>query len=162
MKCIICGREIKKSYAAAGYLGNYCKTCAIEQGYTPDQISALVKRALGVEYAEQDYNKELETLKKSLEELRENICDGIVKILNGATPEKDEKSPPKIDKCEGCIYRGEYQDMGATTPICKNEHHLVNAVVKREDPNPCKDKVTWQEMREYAKRREADNGTNKR
>lgn len=149
MKCIKCGREINKSYAAAGFDGNYCKSCATELGYTPEQLEAEVSKG---------FSEACERLRKAGEELAITLSDSISKVLNGIPLEKQEEEKPKIDKCEDCIYRGEYQDMGATTPICRKGCDLVDAVKMRNGQASCKLKVTWQEINEYAKRRGADNG----
>lgn len=104
--------------------------------------------------AEQDFAEQLEKFKEAWKGVAQAIVDG----LNGKhTPTVKEK--PKVDKCEGCVYRGEYQDMGATTPICNKGIDLAEAVNMRNDPNPCKYNTTWREIDEYVKRREGNNGT---
>ena len=40
MICCVCNREINKSLAASGFIGNYCQRCAIEKGLTTQQIFA--------------------------------------------------------------------------------------------------------------------------
>jgi hypothetical protein len=40
MNCIHCGKETLSNSAAACFSGVYCNTCALELGYTPEQIGA--------------------------------------------------------------------------------------------------------------------------
>lgn len=112
--------------------------------------------------ASRGFDEACERLRTAGEELARSLSDSICKVLNGIPLEQQEEEKPKIDNCEGCIYRGEYQDMGATTPICKKGSSLMEAVFMRRDPNPCKLKITWSEIDKYAKRREAENGGDKR
>lgn len=149
MNCCKCGKEVDKQYAPDYCSGIYCEKCAKEL-FLNSTLKTLNVPCEEYKKAEKDFAECLEKFKKAWQDVAQAIVDG----LNGKhTSIVEEK--PKIDKCEGCIYRGEYQDMGATTPICKREHHLVNAIELRNSPNPCKYKTTWREVDEYVKRREA-------
>lgn len=131
MVCIKCGKEINKSYASPEFDGNYCFECAYKLGYTSIQM------------AKDNLNKALQPLRKTAT----SVLKGVEELKKHLPPAKEN------DKCEGCIRRGEYQDMGATTPICKNGRDLDEAVKMRRDPNPCKSKVTWREIDEFVKQR---------
>ena len=149
MICIKCGKEINKSAAAEVFIGNYCIECATKLGYTPEQLQAE---------AEKDFHEARERLRKAAEELAKTLSESICKIMNGIPIEIAEEEKTKSDKCEDCVYIGEYQDMGATTPICKKGYDLCEAVNMRNDTKPCELKVTWSEINEYAKRRRSNNG----
>ena len=97
------------------------------------------------------YNEAINRLKKAWKDVGQAIVDG----LNGKHTYVEEK--PKIDRCEGCIHRSEYRDMGATTPICRKGYDLVEAAKMRVEQSPCKLKVTWAEVNEYTKRKEKRN-----
>lgn len=61
-----------------------------------------------------------------------------------------------MNRCNECIFIGEYRDMGASTPVCKMCDSFLEAVKMPEKQEPCKLKVTWKEVKEYAKRREVE------
>lgn len=130
MICCKCKREINKSAAAYGYLGNYCQACADALGYTTEQ------------QAERDFAECLTSFKKAMQDFAQSLVDG----LNGK--KMPEKAKPKIDRCEGCIHRSEYRDMSATTPICRKGGDLVEAAKMRNEQSPCKYKMTWKNIDE--------------
>lgn len=137
MICCKCGKEIDKQYAPDWCNGVYCEKCA--KGFYSE--------------AEKGFAEACEKSRKAGEELAKSLSEGICKVLNGIPVEKHEEEKPKIDRCEGCIHRSEYQDMGATTPICRKGYDLAEAAKMRLEQTPCKYKVTWREIDEYTKRR---------
>lgn len=48
-----------------------------------------------------------------------------------------------MNKCDGCIFLGKYQDMGASTPLClRGDKDLLGAIKAHDDPAPCKWHIT--------------------
>lgn len=50
------------------------------------------------------------------------------------------------NKCHGCIFNGEYRDMGACTPICNRESDFLKAIEVRSSKNPCVYYITRQDV----------------
>ena len=50
------------------------------------------------------------------------------------------------NKCYGCIFNGEYQDMGACTPICDRESDFLKAFEVHSSKNPCMYYITRQDV----------------
>lgn len=55
---------------------------------------------------------------------------------------------PTYSKCYGCLFRDEYRDMGASTPVCAREHNLTDAFYANTKPGPCKWYITRDQVRE--------------
>lgn len=49
-------------------------------------------------------------------------------------------------KCYGCIFNGEYRDMGACTPICDREPDLLKAFSAPGSKYPCVYRITRREI----------------
>ena len=64
-----------------------------------------------------------------------------------------------MSSCEGCVFLGEYSDMGFCAKCCDHSYHYTRSLndaiemCKKEDP--CEHKVTFDEVYEYEKRRGA-------
>lgn len=50
------------------------------------------------------------------------------------------------NKCYGCIFNGEYRDMGACTPLCDRVSDLLGAIRAHSPKNPCKYYITRQDI----------------
>ena len=148
MICCRCGKKIDKSYAPDYCEGLYCEKCTKEL-FLNSTLKTLDVPCEEYRKAEQDFAECLDKFKKAWQGVAQAIVDG----LNGKHTQI-VKETPKVDKCDGCIFRGEYQDMGATTPICKKGLDLAEAVKMRNDTTPCKYKTTWREVDEYVKRKD--------
>ena len=96
----------------------------------------------------EDFKKASESIAKSLLMIKKAYDDA----MNGTY----EPEPPKlkINRCQDCVFRTDYHDMGATMPVCTFEHYeLTQAIREAEAQEPCKHKLTYAEAREYAKNR---------
>ena len=47
-----------------------------------------------------------------------------------------------MGKCNGCLFRGEYQDMGASTPVCTRETEFLDAIKAINAATPCRWYIT--------------------
>ena len=51
-----------------------------------------------------------------------------------------------MNKCYGCLFVGEYRDMGASTPLCNRCAGLCEAVEEYKKAEPCKYYITKAEI----------------
>ena len=51
-----------------------------------------------------------------------------------------------MNKCHGCIFLDEYQDMGASTPICNRYENILEAFQASRDLEPCPWHITHYEI----------------
>lgn len=68
-KCIICGKEVNKTYGNSNLMGVYCRSCATENHYTNEQL---------IEYSQQkiaDLEAKLAEKEKEIEKLIEELDD---------------------------------------------------------------------------------------
>lgn len=49
-------------------------------------------------------------------------------------------------KCYGCIFNGEYRDMGACTPLCERVPDLLGAIKAHSPKDQCKYYITMQDL----------------
>ena len=54
-----------------------------------------------------------------------------------------------MHKCSGCFYKGEYQDMGGSTPVCLRQMHLLDAIKAYKSEGPCIFHTTFGEVGEF-------------
>lgn len=59
----------------------------------------------------------------------------------------------KSNRCEGCMFLDTYRDMGMSCDICSLERDLDKAAKATESYEPCPNKLTMKEAREYVKQR---------
>lgn len=52
-----------------------------------------------------------------------------------------------MKKCYGCLFLGEYQDMGASTPVCTREAEFLDAIKAVGEPAPCCWHITKQQVK---------------
>lgn len=98
----------------------------------------------------------LSTHLRGIAEAGHAVAQSVTDMLNGLPIEHEHK----IDRCRGCIFKSEYQDMGASTPICTIERFdLVEAVKLAEAQGPCEHKLTYEEARAYALNRNINKST---
>lgn len=55
----------------------------------------------------------------------------------------------RMNKCSGCFYKGEYQDMGGSTPVCLRQMHLLDAIKAYKSEGPCIFHTTFGEVGEF-------------
>ena len=55
---------------------------------------------------------------------------------------------PDSHRCSGCMFEGEYRDMGACTPLCNREDDFVNALKAHSNSGPCKWYITKSQVKE--------------
>ena len=72
-KCIICGKEVDKTYGNSNLMGVYCRSCAIENHYTNEQLiedlqSKLAEKEKTIINITEDSKASKELLKKQLAE----------------------------------------------------------------------------------------------
>ena len=47
-KCIICGKEVDKTYGNSNLMGVYCRSCATENHYTNEQLIEDLQKQLAI------------------------------------------------------------------------------------------------------------------
>lgn len=54
------------------------------------------------------------------------------------------------NKCEGCLFLGYFEDMGASTPLCvrADDADLLAAIRAHDDPNPCPWHITTKQVKQ--------------
>lgn len=48
MNCIICGKEVDKTYGNSNLMGVYCRSCATENHYTNEQLIEDLQKQLAI------------------------------------------------------------------------------------------------------------------
>lgn len=91
-----------------------------------------------------DWKSELPELPEKKIEAPMNIVEALGKHgIKIATPKE-----PISNKCYGCLFSGEYRDMGASTPICSRERDLASAFNAHGKTGPCQWYITRDQVRE--------------
>ena len=120
-KCIICGKEVDKTYGNSNLMGVYCRSCATENHYTKEQLIEYLQSQL--EDKEKDYQQlkdklhtaEQETLhfhnkyfaekQIAIEEL-----DKVKRLLNADYRLQETNYTNTMDYCECLNIINEYID----------------------------------------------------
>ena len=76
MICIKCGREIDKSYAAPGFIGNYCEPCAIAAEITTHQMAQ--KRFIELGEMAAETARSMARLNKTIEGFEDGLKAGLL------------------------------------------------------------------------------------
>ena len=62
-KCIICGKEVNKTYGNSNLMGVYCRSCATENHYTNEQLIEYSQQKIAdLEAKLAEYEKEIKKL----------------------------------------------------------------------------------------------------
>ena len=82
-KCIICGKEVNKTYGNSNLMGVYCRSCATENHYTNEQL---------IEYSQQKIADLEAKLAESEEQLKEELVEkkGLERALSACNRQNDE------------------------------------------------------------------------
>ena len=62
MKCIVCKKEIEKSYGAAGLYGTYCLECATNLGFVDKSVKNDFKEGFKEGLAQKQFDKDAEIM----------------------------------------------------------------------------------------------------
>ena len=95
-----------------------------------------------------DWKSELPELQELPEKEVETPMDIVKALEKHGLKISLEASDSTTDKCRGCLFRGVYQDMGASTPICNRENDLVAAFKANNKDGQCKWYITLGQVRE--------------
>ena len=49
-------------------------------------------------------------------------------------------------KCDGCLFKDYYRDMGASTPVCNREVDFIEAIEAFNETTPCRYHITEKEV----------------
>ena len=51
-----------------------------------------------------------------------------------------------MGNCRGCIFEGEFRDMGSSVPVCNRCDNLVDAIAANNSKTPCEWHITKSEL----------------